>query len=146
MAIESMSQLVQHASNNDDIAERCVAIVTLWAHYYEKLEHHRHVHVHNWALETEKAEPLIRVNYRAWNRAGSLLSLQSWFPAMYLFMPIEDVEADIKKRRREYDKEIRKARKEDARKDQEKHDAWIEQEYAKLMERRNGKHKKGKTK
>ena len=146
MAIESMSQLILHASNHNDIAERCVAIVTLWAHYYEKLEHHRNVCVYNWALETEKAESRIRVNYRAWNRAGSLLPLQSWFPAMYLFMPLEDVEADIKKRRREYDKEIRKERKAQEREDQEKRDAWIEQEYAKLQERRAKKHKKGTRK
>ena len=145
MAIESMSQLIQHVKNHDDIIGRCAVILTLWAHYYEKSSHHRNVSVIDWSLREGKTGLDIWVNYRAWDRT-SMGVRRSIFPAMYLFMPIEDVEATIKKRRREYDKEVRKARKEDARKDQEKHDAWIEQEYAKLMERRNGKHKKGKTK
>ena len=145
MAIESMPQLIQHAKNHDDIAGRCAVILTLWAHYYEKSNHYRNVFVMGWSLQEGKTEMAIRAGYRAWDRI-SIAGRSSIFPAMYLFMPIEDVEADIKKRRREYDREIRKVRREDARKDQEKHDAWIEQEYAKLMERRAKKRKKGKTK
>ena len=141
MAIESMPQLLQHAKNHEAIAGQCAVIVTLWARYYEKSSHYRDVAVSSWDLQTTGEEPQIYVGYRAWDRA-QLGYRQSWFPARYLFMPIADVEVDIKKRRRDYDKELRKARKEDARKDQEKHDAWIEQEYAKLLERRVKKHKK----
>lgn len=145
MAINSMQQLRGHATDHDDIAERCAAILTLWAHYYEKSGYYRNVSVMDWSLKERKTELGICASYRAWDRT-SMGARSSIFPAMYLFMPIEDVEADIKKRRREYDKEIRKVRKEDARKNQEKHDAWIEQEYAKLMERRAKKCKKGITK
>ena len=143
--IESMPQLLQHVKNHDDITGRCAVILTLWAHYYEKSCYYRNVSVMDWSLQEGKTGLDIWVDYRAWNRT-SMGGKRSIFPAMYLFMPIEDVEADIKKRRREYDKELRKARKEDARKDQEKHDAWIEQEYAKLQERRAKKRKKGNTK
>lgn len=141
MAIESMPQLLQHAKNHEAIAGQCAVIVTLWARYYEKASHYRDVAVSSWDLQTTGKEPQVYVSYRAWDRT-QLGYRQSWFPARYLFMPIADVEVDIKKRRRDYDKELRKARKEDARKDQEKHDAWIEQEYAKLLERRAKKHKK----
>lgn len=145
MAIESMSQLIQHVKNHDDITGRCAVILALWAHYYEKSSHYRNISVIDWGLQQGKTGLEISASYRAWDRTSMAIRGSS-FPAMYLFMPIEDVEAAIKKRRREYDKEIRKARKEDARKTQEKYDAWIEQEYAKLMERRVKKRKKGTTK
>lgn len=142
MAIESMSQLIQHVKNHDDITGRCAVILTLWAHYYEKSNHYRNVSVLDWSLQEGKTEMVIRAGYRAWDRT-SMGVRGSSFPAMYLFMPIEDVEADIKKRRREYDKEIRKERKAREREDQEKRDARIEREYAELLERRAKKRKKG---
>ena len=140
--IESMSQLIQHAKNHDDITGRCAVILTLWAHYYEKSCYYRNVSVMDWSLKEGKTEMVIRAGYRAWDRTSRGVR-SSIFPAMYLFMPIEDVEADIKKRRREYDKEIRRERKAREREDQEKRDARIEREYAELQERRAKKHKKG---
>ena len=141
MAIESMPQLLQHAKNHEAIAGQCAVIVTLWARYYEKSSHYRDVAVSSWDLQTTGEEPQVYVSYRAWDRK-QLGYRQSWFPARYLFMPIADVEVDIKKRRREYDQEIRRERKAREREDQEKRDARIEQEYAKLLERRAKKHKK----
>ena len=141
MAIESMPQLLQHAKNHEAIAGQCAVIVTLWARYYEKSSHYRDVSVSSWDLQTTGEELQVCVSYRAWDRK-QLGYRQSWFPARYLFMPIADVEVDIKKRRREYDQEIRRERKAREREDQEKRDARIEQEYAKLLERRAKKHKK----
>ena len=145
MAIESMAQLIQHDKNHDDIIERCAVILTLWAHYYEKSNHYRNVSVMGWRLQEGKTEMAIRAGYRAWDRI-SMEGRSSIFPAMYLFMPIEDVEAGIKRRRHEYDKEIRRERKAREREDQEKRDARIEREYAELLERRAKKHKKGTRK
>jgi len=145
MAIESMSQLIQHVKNHDDITGRCAVILSFWAHYYEKSSHYRSISVIDWGLHQGKTALEISASYRAWDRTSMAIRGSS-FPAMYLFMPIEDVEADIKKRRREYDKEIRKERKAQEREDQEKRDARIEREYAELQERRAKKQKKGTKK
>ena len=145
MAIESMSQLIQHAKNHDDITGRCAVILTLWAHYYEKSSHYRNISVIDWGLQQGKTELDICVSYRAWDRTGMVIRGSS-FPAMYLFMPIDDVEVDIKKRRRELDKKLRKEQKERDSMIQEQCDAMIEKAYAELMERRAKKHKKGTKK
>lgn len=153
MAINSMQQLRGHAADHQDIQDRCVGIVELRLKWYDKSAFCRQVQMTEWGFEEDgtmcraaKEEPQVRAWYSATDRRGSLHHDTMLFPARYLFMPADDIIAELKKRKKEADKEARRLKEEQDRQWQKQHDAWIEEEYAKLMERRNGKHKKGKKK
>lgn len=151
MSINSMQQLRGHAADHQDIQDRCVKIVELRLKYYDKSAFCRQIQMESWELEEDgtlyraaKEEPQIRAWYGATDRRCSLHHDTMLFPARYLFMPADDVIAELKKRKKAADKEVRRLKEEQDRQWQEQHDAWIEKEYTKLQERRNGKHKKGK--
>ena len=153
MTINSMQQLRGHAADHQDIQDRCAKIVELCSKYFDKSAFCQQIQMESWELEENgtlyraaKEEPQIHVWYRAVDKRCSVSHSTLLFPARYLFMPADDIIAELKKRRKEADKEARRLQEEQERQWQERHDAWIEEEYTKLMERRNGKHKKGKTK
>lgn len=153
MAIKSMPQLRAHAVNHQDIQDRCVRIVELRLKYFDKSAFCRQVQTTEWGLEEDgtlckaaKEEPQVRVWYSATERRGSLHHDTMLFPARYLFMTSDDIIAELKKRRKEADKEARRLKEEQDRQWQKQHDAWIEQEYAKIQERRAKEQKKGTTK
>lgn len=153
MSIQCIQHLRAHDKAHRDIQDRCVRIVELRLKYFDKSAFCRKIQIESWELEEDgtlcraaKEEPQVRVWYSATERRGSLHHDTMLFPARYLFMPADDIIAELKKRRKEADKEARRLKEEQERQWQERHDAWIEEEYTKLQERRNGKHKKGKTK
>ena len=150
MAIESMPQLRAHAANHQDIQDRCVGIVELRLKYYDKSAFRQQIQTTEWGLEEDgtlcrvaKEEPQVRAWYSATDRRGSLHHDTLLFPARYLFMPADDIIAELKKRRKEADKEARRLKEEQDRQWQKQHDAWIEEEYAKIQERRAKEQKKG---
>lgn len=148
-----MQQLRGHAADHQDIQDRCVRIVELCLKYFDKSAFCRKIQIESWELEEDgtlyraaKKEPQIHVWYRAADKRGSLSHGTLLFPARYLFVPADDIKVELQKRKKAADKEVRRLKEEQDRQWQEQHDAWIEKEYTKLQERRNGKHKKGKTK
>jgi hypothetical protein len=150
MAINTMQQLRAHAADHQDIQDRCVGIVELRLKYFDKSAFCRQIQMESWELEEDgtlyraaKEEPQVRAWYSATDRRGSHHHDALLFPARYLFMPADDIKAELQKRKKEADKEARRLKEEQDRQWQKQHDAWIEEEYAKIQERRSKEQKKG---